>query len=275
MSINLCNQCINLYKFLVFLNKMNWIRSLFSSSDSGSVPSSLPASDTPVASPPKNLWWILGGVVFTTACGYLAYKLYKRKAGNVRYLVLEFLDKKCLLDLLDEIRTSYTAFYTAELKQHRKIRRRYPKESVEYTKAVADFQLKLRNGIGDAIQEVLKRYKLHEENFNDSLEYYNTDQDIIDAFDRMSEPSYTTRKPSDLTLAKTKRILEAYRNLESSTSAEDIALQQSVIEDTIFERWGYEKEQVEAAYTEYSEELHDIASELTMHTSQVFHEEDS
>ena len=69
--------------------------------------------------------------------------------------------------------------------------------------------------------------------------------------------------------------MEAYKILESSTSPEDIALQQSLIEDTIFEKWGYEKEQVEAAYTEYIEDLHDIASELTMQTSQVFHEDDS
>jgi len=254
---------------------MNWILNLFSSSDSGTVPSSVPASDTPVPPPPKNLWWIIGGLVFTSACSYLAYYLYKRKAGNVNYIVLEFLDKKCLLDLLDEIRTTYTSFYIAELKQHRKIRRRYPRESVEYAKSVADFHLKLRNGIGDAIQEVLKRYKLKEEDFNASLEYYNTDHDIIEAFDLMADPFFTTRKPNDLTLNKTKRILEAYRNLESSTSAEDIALQQSLIEDTVFEKWGYEKEQVEAAYAKFSEDLHDIASELTMQASQVFHEEDS
>jgi hypothetical protein len=243
---------------------MNWIRSLFSSSDSGTVPSSVPASDTPVPSSPKNLWWIIGTLVFTSACGYLAYNLYKRKAGNVQYIILEFLDKKCLLDLLDEIRISYTSFYIAELKQHRKIRRRYPRESVEYTKSVAEFQLKLRNCIVDAIQEVLTRYKLTEEDFNASLEYYNTDHEIIDAFDCMSEPSFTTRKPNDLTLSKTKRIMEAYKILESSTSPEDIALQQSLIEDTIFEKWGYEKEQVEAAYTEYIE---DMESELTMLTS--------
>ena len=252
---------------------MNWIRSLFSNSDSVTVPSSMPASDTPVSSSPKNPWWILGGLVFTSACGFLIYKLYKRKADNVRYLTLEFLDKKCLLDLLDEIRTSYTSFYISELKQHRKTRRRYPKESVEYTKAVNDFQLKLRNGIGDAIQEVLKKYKLTEEDFNASIEYYNTDHDIIVAFDLMSEPFYTTSKPNDLTLFKTKRIMEAYRVLESSTSAEDMLLQQSVLEDNIFERWGYEKEQVEAGFVEYSDELQDIASELTMQTSQVFFED--
>ena len=89
----------------------------------------------------------------------------------------------------------------------------------------------------------------------------------------MSEPFYTTSKPNDLTLFKTKRIMEAYRVLESSTSAEDMLLQQSVLEDNIFERWGYEKEQVEAGFVEYSDELQDIASELTMQTSQVFFED--
>lgn len=254
---------------------MNRIWNLFSSSEPASVSSSSPASVVAESSSAQNLWWVLGGVVLTSACSYLVYKLYKRKADNVRYLILEFLDKKCLLDLLEEIRIEYNTFYTSELKQHRKSRRRYPKESIEYNKSVTDFHLKLRNGLGDAIQDILKRYKLKEEDFNASLEYYNTDQDIIEAFDSMSEPFNTSRKPNDLTLAKTKRILEVYRNLETFNSADQIALQQSVIEDSIFEKWGYEKEQVEAAFTEYSEELHDIASELTMHTSQVFHDEDS
>jgi hypothetical protein len=86
---------------------------------------------------------------------------------------------------------------------------------------VTKFQLKLRNCVVDAIQEVFTRYKLTEEDFNASLESYDTDQEMVQAFDWMSEPQ----------LDKFKQIMEVYKNLESSTSPEDIAL-----EDTIFER---------------------------------------
>jgi len=72
-----------------------------------------------------------------------------------------------------------------------------------------------------------------------------------------------------------KQIRETYESALSSNSAEDIAQQKSLIENPILEKRRHKKEQVEAAYAEYSEGLQYIAQFLTNKTEEVFHEDDS
>jgi hypothetical protein len=224
---------------------------LISSSDSQSSPSSLPIPVISASFPPKNLWWILGGLALTSTCGYLGYRLYKRKLDNVRNLILEFQDEKSIIHLLNEIWICYTSFYIPELKRNRKIRRRYPRQSDEYVKAVDDFQLKLRKAIEDSIDGVLKKYNLTERDIDFCLKNLRMNNEIVKAFDNLLEALYMGRRRFDLHLAKRKRrTLETCRKLEPESNAEEIAVVQARIEDDMFEYVGCEKEQVEALFDE-------------------------
>lgn len=229
---------------------------LIPSSDSQSSPSPVSMASISASFPPKNLWWILGGLVLTSTCGYLGYRLYKRKFDYVRHLILELRDKKSLIDLLNEIRISYSSFYLPEVKNHRNMRRRYPRKSDEYTKAVAEFQIQVRKAIQNSIDGVLNKYNLTESNIDACLEHHSKDYEIMKAFDSLLEALYMGRRRCDFALAKTKRRrLETCRNLEPEMNAEEVALVHSYIEDDIFEKYGREREQVEAVANGHDDEM--------------------
>lgn len=242
---------------------------LIPSSDSQSSPSSAPIQVISASFPPKNLWWILGGFVLASTCGYLGYSLYKRKLVNVRNLILESQDEKSLIDILNEIRICYTSFYITELKQHRKIRRRYPRNSDAYAKAVAEFQLKLIKTIQESIDEILKKYSLSEREIDICIEHHSKNYKIVKAFDDLLEALYMGRRHFDFALGKTKRRrLETCRNLEPQTHAEEIGLGQAQIEDEIFEKYGREREEVEAVLNPHSHQINEIAHEAASEVSQ-------
>ena len=176
-----------------------------------------------------------------------AYLLLRSKS-KIRFQQLNVLDKTSLIHLFKEIRKKYSEKFSLILRLNRKKRRVLHRGGREYRMLIKELKDQAKEYIQNSVEEVLAFNGLNEEILSASFKHFENDNDIRSALSKIC--SVETHKISSLLNRKLQEILEIYiARIEelNETDPNELNVQMKIIEDEIYDEFGCEPEEIEAA----------------------------
>jgi hypothetical protein len=124
---------------------------------------------------------------------------------------------------------------------------------------------------------IFHQYSIDENLLDDSIAYFEGDQEVSAAAESMCEVLNNTQCPASLTSAKLREVFQYYlqRLSEEDEVEDDYMLKAAVISDEIYEKYGYESEEIDMAYQKYKDDVEDIALKIKEMTREALDNDDT
>lgn len=200
---------------------------------------------------------VVGGALAVLASGvYIWY----RARSSVSYFNVKLLEKNSFLKLLSEIRESFSSDFAVLQRLNRKKRRKLNRGGREYRNCVRELKEQAKRTLQRAIDETLAKHNLNEQTLNQSYKYLENDVDVRVEITRLCSVVDKQSCPL-LTRDKLEEILEFYISSAENFSEEDpneLNVKMKILEDEVFQEYGYEPENVEQGAKKHEVELREL-----------------
>ena len=196
------------------------------------------------------------------------WKLKTQCAPPRPTLRVSILTKTAMLGLLVEIRKRYSSEYLRLRREARRGRRMFPRGSEEYRHEVVQYHKEARELLRKVSQDVIRQWKLSESLVISSFSFYEEDEEIEEAQGKLGVAVNDTTIPGSLSVELVKDIYTYCHDratLNTGESFEDYAVRSTELEDELWERFGFEAEEIEKAYSEYRRELSNLETQFKLH----------
>lgn len=210
------------------------------------------------------MWTVAVGVV---VLGVVWYVHRPRDNKKKTTLQVSILSHEALLDLLRTIRQRYSLAYRALRLSSRSKRRKHGRNTDGYRQCVLQFNTKSRSLLREVSKTVIREHSLTDSLVLASCAFYEGDEDVEDAKAKLGVLINDTKLPKELTLERTKDIFVYCRDRSSALledSFSDFGIQSVALEDELYEKYGFEMEEVEKAYERYKRELHVLETQMKL-----------
>ena len=202
-----------------------------------------------------------GGSVLAVATGLAL--LYK-SSSKIKYKNFRILDKQSLIFILKQVRSEYSQKFSVPLRLNRKKRRSLHRGGREYKNLVKELKDQSKEYIQKALEEVLEKFKITEEVLSESYKQFEQDPDVKAVLSKLC--CVETSKVPAAIVGKLDGILDIYiSRVEelNETDANELNLYLKVIEDDIFEEFGYEPEEIEEALKRNQKDFEGLMKTIT------------
>ena len=197
------------------------------------------------------------GSILAVATGFLL--LYKSKS-RIKFQKINVLDKSSLLFIIREIRQEFTRNFSGILRNNRKKRRNIFREGREYRNFIKELKDSSKNCLENSLESVLNKYSLNEEVLSESYKQFEDDREVKSAMSKLCSVE-AERIPTGIN-SKLEHILEIYiERIEDmdETDPNELFIQMKILEDEIFEDFGLEPEEIEAAVAKNPKRTENLA----------------
>ena len=208
---------------------------------------------------------------FALSLVVLAASLYlwhrRRRNQTPPVMKVAILTKLAILNLLTEIRQAYSLAYLSLRRGARLSRRPFPRDSAQYRSAVLTYHKSARELLRKVSQEVIQQRGLSENIVISSFAFYDQDEDIEDLQFKLGKAINEVPVPSRLTVEVVNDIYTYCHDRTSTVSGEafeDYAVRSTALEDELWEKYGFEAEEIERAYAEYKTELSRLETQFKL-----------
>jgi hydroxymethylpyrimidine pyrophosphatase-like HAD family hydrolase len=185
------------------------------------------------------------GSLLAVATGvYLLYQTTSR----IKFQSVKILDKASLIFLLKQIRADYSQRFLVVLRLNRKKRRASHRGGREYRNLIKELKDLAKEYIQKSIEDVLSKNGLTEDVLAESYKHYEDDEDVKTALTKLC--SVESNKKSSLISMRLEQVLELYISKVEEFNENDpneLNIQMKILEDDIFDEFGCEPEEIEAA----------------------------
>ncbi|CAG9330318.1 unnamed protein product [Blepharisma stoltei] len=201
----------------------------------------------------KILICALGIAALSLAGGIAWYRL----RSSMKFATIKLLDKPSFIKVLAQIREAFSENFATLLKLNRKKRRNLYRGGKEYRICIRDLKDHARRALDKATADVLGRLRLTEEIFQESYNRMEHDPEVALAFSKVC--SIPVKNVSSL--LNQSRLNEIFKFTTSRTSKineedpNELNIKMKMIEDEIYEQFGFETEEIEAAVAKYQSEM--------------------
>jgi hypothetical protein len=186
-----------------------------------------------------------GGSVLAVATGLAL--LYK-SSSKIKYQNFRILEKQSLIFILKQVRSEYSQKFSVPLRLNRKKRRSTHRAGRDYKNLVKELKDQSKEYIQKALEEVLEKFKITEEVLSESYKQFEQDPEVKAVLSKLCCVE-TSKVPSGI-VGKLDTILDVYiSRIEelNETDANELNLYLKVLEDDIFDEFGFEPEEIEEA----------------------------
>lgn len=204
----------------------------------------------------------------------LLYWLYHRRS-SLSYFSIQLLTKDSVLAVTREVRQLYSGLYLQLRHQSRTQRRKFERGSLQYQRCIEDLSASTKRILEKASQTVFTKYSISEALFDDSIAYFEDDREVAQNAESMCEVINSTQCPASLTPAHLREVFTYYLQRLSELEEEDLMLKAALISDEIFERYGFESEEIDVAYQLYRSQVDDLAEQIKQETSAALESDDT
>ena len=208
------------------------------------------------------------------ALGSYFYFLQKKSTKQDPFITVEILAPEDFKKVCREIRRMYSSKYWPAYNTCREERRKFPSKTIEYENIVISFNNKNKNLIEETRSTVLRKYWVSEKVFEDSVNYYDSDNGLREYAENLVTPLYNDDHSSSLTREQTIEILnyfnERYQEFHDIIEINDYTVLIKRLEDEVFEKFKVEMDQVNSAYEKFKDaQLEEIVEPMKCHTSYI------
>lgn len=197
-----------------------------------------------------------------------ALYLWCRRCPPKPTLTVSILSKEALIDLLQSIRKRHSEAALALRKTARRKRRLYDRDSQQYRQCILHYQEKARTLVREASKTTIREFGMSDSVVLASCNFYEGDDDIDDAKRKLSILINSVRLPRSFDLDKAKEVYlfswDKSREILNDSYG-DFMVRNAALEDEVWERFGYEMEEVEKAFEHYKRELKALETQLHLH----------
>ena len=205
----------------------------------------------------------------------LLYWLYRRRTSSLSYFSIQLLTKDSVLTVTREVRELYSGLYLKLRYQSRTQRRKFERGSLQYQRCIEDLSASTKRILEKASQAVFTKYSISEALFDDSIAYFEDDREVAQSAESMCEVLNSTQCPASLTPVRLREVFSYYLQRLSELDEEDLMLKAALISDEIFERYGFESEEIDVAYQLYRSQVDDLAEQIKQETSAALESDDT
>ena len=214
-------------------------------------------------------------VVACVATLPVLYWLYRRRTTHLSYFSIQLLTKDSVLATTREIREMYSGLYLQLRHQSRTQRRKFERGSLQYQHCIDDLSASTKRILEKASQTIFAKYHISEALFDDSIAYFEEDREVSQAAESMCEVLNSTQCPSSLTPTRLREVFTYYLSRLGELDEEDMMLKAALISDEIFERYGFESEEIDVAYQLYRSQVDDLAEQIKQETTDALESDDN
>jgi hypothetical protein len=182
-------------------------------------------------------------------------------------LRVAILTKNSILKLLTDIREAYSLAYLGLRRSARIQRRPYQRDSPQYRATVIAYHKSARELLRKISQEMIQQRGLSESMVISSFSFYEEDEDIEDLQGKLGVVINEVPIPSNLTVDVVKDIYTYCHDRLSAVSGEafeDYAVRSTALEDELWEKYGFEAEEIERAYAANRRELSKLETQFKL-----------
>lgn len=175
----------------------------------------------------------------------------------MKYSTIKVLDKASFLKVLSQIQNAFSEFYSNPLKINRRKRRGLYRGGRDYRKCIRDLKDNTKRALGKATEMVLEKMGLNEDILNESWKHLDSDQEVALAISKICTVSVVGVSPL-LVPSRLTEIIEFSITRSRELSHEDpneLNIKIKMLEDEVFEEFGFEPEEIEAGVRKYHSEL--------------------
>jgi hypothetical protein len=178
-------------------------------------------------------------------------------------ILKQVIKKSTYIQIIQEMREFTNSGYQKKLKEFREKRRKLDPESLEYEKLVISFNHESKSLVEQAQELVLKKYRLTQSHFEDSVNFYDSDPELQNLVINVFDTFISVKEEQLLGLEETKRILDYYQSrlkeYESDCpDLEEYMIINNKIEDEVFKLFSIEIEVMNASWEIYKKEIEDM-----------------
>lgn len=200
------------------------------------------------------IYLLVGGAFIAVATGiFLIYRF----SNPIKFKSLKLLDKQSLIHLLSLIRKEFSSKFSSTLRMNRKKRRNVRRGDRDYKILIKDLKEQARKQLQKAMDEVLNKNGVSESVLSDSSKHFENDEDVMKMTSKLCSIEIN-KPPHQLTLKKLEEILEFYLAKAEQFNEDDpneLNLRMKMLEDEIFDEFGFEPEEIEAAVMKFESEV--------------------
>lgn len=173
--------------------------------------------------------------------------LYKFKS-KIQFQSFKILDKSSLIFILKQIRSEFSQQFTVPLKLLRRKRRAAHRGGRDYRNLIKESKDQAKEYIQKSVEVVLARYKLTEDVLSETYKYFEGDIEVKSVLSKICCIE-SSKVPAGID-EKLEIILETFvARFEEFNESDpnEMNVQLKVLEDDIFDEFGCEPEEIEAA----------------------------
>jgi hypothetical protein len=200
------------------------------------------------------IYLALGGAFIAMAAGiYLIYRL----KNPIKFKSLRLLDKDSLIHLLSLIRKEFSTKFSSALRMNRKKRRNVHRGGRDYKILIKDLKEQARKQLQKAMDEVLAQSGVSEAVLSDSSKHFEHDEEVMKMTSKLCSIEIA-KPPHQLSLKKLEEILDYYLSKAEGFNEDDpneLNLRMKMLEDEIFDEYGFEPEEIESAVMKFENEV--------------------
>jgi len=182
---------------------------------------------------------------------------------------VSILSQAALLDLLRTIRLRNSAAFISLRTAARIRRRRHPHNSEPYRQCILHYTDKGRSLLREVSKTVIRELDLTEALVISSCAFYEGDEDVDEAKAKLGVILNESPVPASLDLVKAREIYLFCREKSSEAldeSSYDLVVRNVAMEDEVWQRFGFEMEEVERAFERHRRELKSLETRLKLQT---------
>lgn len=217
-------------------------------------------------------------VLLASTAGVYYWKL--KPKPNTDFMQVQLLTPESYKEIAVKIRECFNNKYWPELKTCREQRRRCNPASPEYQAIVLNFQKVIKRILDESTHEVLTRFRIPKQTFEDSVNFYDSDPELKEYGENIIKPLPVEISRSKLDAEKTKQILFTFNQKLKERNADYVEVDEyitttSQIEDEIFRAYKIEMEEFNAAVEKHKDFVNEILDDMKQTTSAVMASSDN
>jgi hypothetical protein len=216
--------------------------------------------------------WAYSAAALAAATGLILF--LKPRALPSGLKVITIINRSSYIEISSEMRKYFQKRYKTSLKAHRAYRRSLISRSAEYQESIQSFNKSVNDLVSEAQVNVLSWYKLSQNYFENSVNYYDLDPDVKHYAEKVFDMDLPVSESQIMGPEKTKTILDYYqsrlREYESECpELEEYMIINAQIHDEIFRKFEIEIEVLNASWEKNKEEFGDMYEGLRNQTYYV------
>ena len=220
---------------------------------------------------PKAFTFAVGLAVLAVSALFCWFR--RAKTESKPTLTVAILSKEALVELLKTIRDRHSEASNSLRRVARKKRRQFERGSDEYTQCILHYNEKARTLIREVSKTVIREQETTEMLVMASCNFYEGDEDVDEAKSKLSVVINDVNTPRGLDLYRTKEIFVFCRDKSREILDDsycDFVVRNIALEDEIWERFGFEMEEIERAFDRFRRELKALETQLHLHGRRSF-----